>query len=286
MTNHKIAVGPFNISISTDIDTVEQHLNRFYGSYPRLQETEFVDFYVSVVQQKGLRRWIKPQVCFELDGFQPFKPLPIAQAAAQFEWGLNWCIASLSHQFLIIHSSVVEKNGEAIIMPGAPGSGKSTLSAALAANGWRLLSDEMALVSLENLQVYPVPRPISLKGTSIPVIQSLFKPEAFGPMIKNTLKGDLSHLAANPESIQKSAISAQPRRIIFPKYNAEIDFELQEKHKADTCMALIENVFNFNMLGAQGFDCCCQLVDAVSCYRLEYSNLDQAINQINQLSEQ
>ena len=40
-------------------------------------------------------------------------------------------------------------------------------------SGWRLLSDEMTLLSTSDGQIYPVPRPISLKNESIDVIQKL-----------------------------------------------------------------------------------------------------------------
>src|SRR3546814_15972535 len=80
------------------------------------------------------------------------------------EWGLNWCIGAHGHQFLIIHAAVIERNGLAAILPGAPGSGKSTLTACLVHNGWRLLSDEMALVSLQDGGLTALARPISLKN--------------------------------------------------------------------------------------------------------------------------
>src|SRR3546814_17273791 len=73
----------------------------------------------------------------------------LGQALPMLEWGLNWCIGAHGHQFLIIHAAVIERNGLAAILPGAPGSGKSTLTACLVHNGWRLLSDAMALVSLQ-----------------------------------------------------------------------------------------------------------------------------------------
>lgn len=79
-----------------------------------------------------------------------------------FEWGLNWVVAQNAHQFLVIHAAVVERHGRALIFPGAPGSGKSTLCAALLSRGWRLLSDEMALISRQNGEVTPFFRVLSV----------------------------------------------------------------------------------------------------------------------------
>jgi hypothetical protein len=41
---------------------------------------------------------------------------------------------------------VLERGGRALLLPAPSGSGKSTLCAGLAFNGWRLLSDELALL--------------------------------------------------------------------------------------------------------------------------------------------
>src|SRR3546814_3330456 len=83
------------------------------------------------------------------------------------EWGLNWCIGLHGHRYLIIHAAAIERNGLAVILPGAPGSGKSTLTAFLVHHGWRLLSDELALVSLHDGRLTALARPIGLKNRSI-----------------------------------------------------------------------------------------------------------------------
>ena len=80
------------------------------------------------------------------------------------EAGLNWCIGNLAHQYLVIHSATLERGGRALLMPAPPGSGKSTLCAALITRGWRLLSDEFALVDPATGLLVPVPRPVALKG--------------------------------------------------------------------------------------------------------------------------
>ena len=99
---------------------------------------------------------------------------------------MNWCISAHAHQFLILHAAVLERGGVALIMPAPPGSGKSTLCAALALSGWRLLSDELALIDPGSGRVWPLCRPVSLKNRSIEVIRH-FAPEAvFGPVAEGT----------------------------------------------------------------------------------------------------
>ena len=63
------------------------------------------------------------------------------------EWGLNGCIFCHAHQFLMFHSAVVEKDLDGLPSWRAAGLGKKYASALLLlARGWRLLSDEFALL--------------------------------------------------------------------------------------------------------------------------------------------
>ena len=84
-----------------------------------------------------------------------------------------------------------------IIMPGVPGAGKSTLCAALGLTGWRILSDEHALIQPGTAQVVPLCRPVSLKNESIEVIRSFDPGAIFGPVSKDTHKGTVAHMKAD-----------------------------------------------------------------------------------------
>ena len=54
------------------------------------------------------------------------------------------------NQFLLLHAGAVERGGGAVLLPAQPGSAKSTLAAALACSGFRLLSDQFGVVSLDD----------------------------------------------------------------------------------------------------------------------------------------
>ncbi len=53
--------------------------------------------------------------------------------------------------------------------------------------------------------------------------------------------------------------------------------------KADACMALIENTFNFNILGSEGFSAMTEVVDKANCYDITYPNLEHALGFIGQI---
>lgn len=275
-----IRIGPFSIRIHSAIPSVQQGILELYSAYSILPPDTFCDFYVRLIQPSGVRRFFRKQVLFAFDQFIPFKPLPYAQAFPFFEWGLNWCISGYSHRFLIVHAAVVERNGKALILPGAPGSGKSTLCAALINNGWRLLSDELTLVDRVTGHVVPVPRPVSLKNESITVIADTFPSCQFSPIVHDTLKGSVCLMKPPADSVVKADQTAIPCMVVFPKFQAESFLSLTAVPKAEAFMRLADLSFNYSVLGAQGFETMAGLVRSCEAYDFIY---DGDFNQASDL---
>ena len=271
-----IRTGPFVVRVHSSIAAVVDNLALLYPDYP-LDDSGFADFHVSVARARGLRRWIRPQVEFLVDGESMFSPLPLAQAFPIFEWGLNWCVSSRAHDHLVLHAAVVERSGMAAILPAPPGSGKSTLCAALVNNGWRLLSDELALVRLADGMLVPVPRPVSLKNASIGIVRDYIPGAVLSQAVHATSKGSVAHLRPTPDSIQRADALARPAWVIFPKFEAGADVQLEAVYGADTFMRLAENAFNYPVLGVAGFDALAGLVDGCAAYSFSYSRLDDAL---------
>jgi len=279
------SVGPFIVCLHTSISSVIEGITLLYNDCSIAETTAFADYHISLQQASGIRRWYHPQVNFLFDGHRPFKPLPLNQAFPSFEWGLNWCIANNAHQYLIIHAAVVEKNGRAVILPAPPGSGKSTLCAGLVNRGWRLFSDELALISMKNGSLIPIPRPVNLKNDSIEIIKSFAPDAVFSQKVRDTNKGTVSLMKAPIDSVLRSSEVAEAAWVIFPHYLADAEALLTPKPKAHACMALAQNAFNYNVLGAQGFKVLSNLIDVSDCYEFSYSKLDEAIAAFDSLAE-
>lgn len=280
-----LRMGTYVVHVRSALPRVSQGIHLLYADYPLEPEAAFADFHVSVVQPKNLRRWIAPQVIFRFDNYVPFKPLPVDQAYPLLEWGLNWCFSTQYHRHLVIHGAVIEKNGRALILPAPPGSGKSTLCAALVTRGWRLLSDELTLATLDEISIVPMCRPVSLKNESIQIIQDFEPAVTMGPPAFDTSKGTVGHMRAPTESVVRSQEKAIPAWIVFPKYEAGAAAQLDEHPKAGAFMKIADNTFNYSMLGLRGFETVAKLVDRCDCYEFKYSNLDEAIDIFNMLSE-
>lgn len=279
----RIRIGPFAVSLRSHLTRVAEQIAFFYSDYPKIDDDSFIDFHIQINNPAGLRRWVRPQAIFSFDGLMPFKPLPEDQAFAMFEWGLNWCIATNSHQFLIVHAAVVAKNDRSIIFPGEPGAGKSTLCAALVSRGWRLLSDEMVLIDPGDLRITPVPRPIGLKNESIGIMQKFDSGTIIGPPVTDTAKGTVAHMRPPTDSVDLSDRTASPEQIIFPNFSAGSETKLNEIEKAHSLTRIAEQSFNYHIQGAGGFRTLERLVSRCPAFDLKYSQLDSAIAEIDAL---
>jgi hypothetical protein len=237
----------------------------------------FADFHVRVAHPGGWRRWLRPQVLFQLDGTPPFLPLPGNQGFPILEWGLNWCVSAHCHQYLIVHAAVLEREGGALILPAPPGSGKSTLCAGLVSRGWRLLSDELALLSPASGEIVPLARPISLKNASIDLIRRFAPQELIGPAVRDTAKGSVAHMKPPADSVRRQAEPARPRWMVKPRYVAGAPARLQPLRKGQAFMQLVDSAFNYQFHGVQGFDCLGQLIQACDCYEFSYGELEEAV---------
>lgn len=278
-----LKTGPLIFSIRTTLPQVIDTVQRLYGAYALADSEDFADFYVELKQPRGVRKWYHPQVLFDFDGRVPFKPLPLAQAFPMLEWGMNWCIANHCHNWLIIHSAVVEKNGQGIILPAPPGSGKSTLCAALVGRGWRLLSDELAVIDPDSGKLIPMPRPVGLKNDSIEIMRTFLPQARFGPACKDTRKGTVAHMAA-PDADCVNAQWVTPGWIVYPQYMAASEAVLKPHASGDSLVQLASNSFNNQLLGRRGFETLANLIDTTASFDFRYSQLEDAIRIFEDLS--
>jgi HprK-related kinase A len=276
----RLRIGPFAVSIRAEDSDFASTLRFLYQDFPLLREDEPSEFRVRVEYPQGLRRWWRRQVRFYLDDSEPFEPFPSRLAMPFFEWGLNWCIYEHANEFLIIHSAVVERNGRALVMPALPGSGKSTLCAALVLGGWRLFSDEFALIGAADGRVLPIPRPIGLKEKSIEIIRGLRSGVELGPTFIDTRKGDVAHLRPPSESVRRADEPATVGSIIFPRYQAGAQNRLEPLSKAAGFAKVTDNSFNYEPLGAIGFEFLSAMINNCECSDLTFSDLQAAIDLI------
>jgi HprK-related kinase A len=279
-----LRTGPFVTHLATPNELVLDGIDLLYETNSRLSRSNFCDFHVQV-KSPPFRRWVRPKVEFLFDGFPVFKPSPYAHALLAFEWGLNWVIATTANQYLIIHAAAVERGGRAMILPGEPGTGKSTLCAGLVSRGWRLLSDELALINPSNLMTTALARPISLKNDSIGIIQR-FAPEfVLSEPAEGTPKGTIA-LAKPPfESVRRARDPAAPGWIVFPNFERGATASLTTRSKAECFLELAANSINYSVLGELGFNTLADFISGSRCLDFSYGNLEEGVQLLTDLAD-
>ncbi|NKN33369.1 HprK-related kinase A [Marichromatium bheemlicum] len=280
-----VCIGPFLVNLQLGLTALLPVLWRMWGDYPLAVPGQVRDFHVRLDHHGWLRRWWRPQARFTVDGRSPFQPLAAAHHFPMLEWGLNWCVARRAHHLLMLHAAVLERGGRALVLPGAPGAGKSTLCTALAHRGWRLLSDEFGLVAPQHGRLLPLPRPIPLKNDSIEVIRA-FAPEAeIGPAFTGTRKGTVAHVRPPRAAVMRMDEPATPAWVVFPRWQAEAPTRLEPLNRSDAFLMVAGNAFNYELCGEGGFITVARLVERCRCYRLGYSDLDAALGVLGALAE-
>lgn len=232
-----------------------------------------VDYQLAIEPGLGLHRFWHPQARFICEGHEPFQPLPAAHSYAMLEWGMNYAVASNEFSYAIVHAGILAFNHKAVMFPAPPGSGKSTLTLWLAFNGWRLLSDEMALLKPNSLEVVPFVRPICLKNKSIELAQQWFPHAVMSDITRNTHKGDVCHVSPPADSWQQNQQSANLTAIVFPKYQADSPLQIYKLNQAEAFAELANNAFNMSVLGKLGFETAFALVRQLPVFSAVYSDV-------------
>lgn len=281
-----VDTGPFVVRVETPIPALAEEIRTLYRDFPVDGGGGLADFHVAVLRPGGpfgLRRWWRQQATVVLDEDRPFEPLPADMAVPMLEWSINWCAASRANQYVMIHAAVVERGGRALVLPGVTGAGKSTLCAGLAHRGWRLLSDEFALIRPGDGALDPWPRPISLKNVSIDVIRR-WAPEAYmSTPVPNTNKGTVAHVRPPAESVRRAAEPAVPSWLVFPTFVKDGAASLTRVARARAFFRLADCSFNYESLGIRGFRTLSRMIDQCDAYEFRYSSLDDALSLLGAL---
>jgi HprK-related kinase A len=275
--------GAARVRVLAQADALAAPLSRVYGAFPVEPADGFFDVTVRLRRGRGLRRLVRPQVEFIADGQATFAPFPADTALPLLEWGMNFLFAQRMGFHLLLHAGVVEKDGRAVLMPALPGSGKSTLTAALVTRGFRLLSDEFGVVRHADGHLLPMVRPIALKNASIDVIGRHAPDAILGPRYPKTRKGTVAHLAPDARAVAGRFDAAPPALVVFPRYAAGVGLQLVPEPASRAFGRLAVNSFNYEMLGPVAFDAVARLVQSTRIYSLTYSDLDQAVGAIGDL---
>ncbi len=274
-------VGLVTVRVRSDSKVLARQLHTVYGAFPFVDDAPWADVHLRVDRALGLRRWLRPQVFLRSEGQQPFEPFGADSPLPMLEWGCNWLIAERQHRMLLLHAGVVERDGLALVMPATPGSGKSTLTAALMHSGWRLLSDEFGALDPATLQFQPVLKPVALKNQSIEAIAQLAPSAVLGPRFPNTRKGLVVHAAPPADAVRARHVTARPGAVVLPKWEAGSPTRFEPLPASEMFSAVAFNAFNYTTVGEPAFDAALALTRRCPAWRLVYSDLHDALRTLD-----
>jgi HprK-related kinase A len=278
----RLRVGPFLVALQSTLPIVDHSLATLYCRHEVDQDAGGAHFNIRIDSPTATRRLFRRQVQFTLDGFAPFIPLPRAMAPTMMEGGMNWCVGTHADQFIVIHAATLARGDRSVLMPAPPGSGKSTLCAALVARGWRLLSDEFGLLDPQTGELVGMPRPISLKNRAIEIIKARVPGAVFGPASQNTEGQTVAYLRPPPESVEAAHVRSLPGLIVIPEFSDGAPTTVTEMSRASAVMHLADNAFNHNLHGTTGFLRLVDIADAAPACRLRYSTLEEGISVVEE----
>lgn len=276
-------VGAARLAVHCPIGGFHAHLDRVYPHHEPITTPVFADVRISLLPGSRFRPGGR-QVKLWADGQRPFEPYPYDCALPLFEWGSNYLLSQRLNAYLLLHAGVVARNDRALILPAAPGAGKTTLTCALHLAGWRFLSDEFGVIDMETGELLPMVRPAPLKNRSIELIGS--RPGVvLGPVFPKTRKGDVAHFVPDRESFLARHQRAQPALVVFPRFQTGAVLRCAPIPRAQAAMRIGLNSFNYQALGPLGFQAVVALAQRTVAYELVYGELKDAIAQIETLSE-
>ncbi len=279
-----LAITPFVVRLRSPVPGMAEAIARLYPDHARA-EGAFADFHVAVTPSGFLSNLLPRRIRFVSEGQASFHPLPADQAYPAFEWGLNWCVVSHINTYLLIHSGVLARDDRVVLLPGEPAAGKSTLTAGLMLRGWRLFSDELALVEPDSNRLRPMVRPVNLKNESIDIIRR-FAPEAvLNKETPDTTKGVVSHLRPTTASVAEGARPGRAAWVVFPRFTRGAAPRISPVSRPQAFMRLADLSFNYATLGLAGFTTLKAVVSGAACFDLAFGSLEDGMAAIESIAK-
>lgn len=179
-------------------------------------------------------------------------------------------IANKAENSHCLHAAAVAHKEFALVIPASSGSGKSSITTWLVANGFHYLTDELILIDQKH-RISGVGRPIQIKSHGVDAVAPLLnKPELlFAGKLVNAVTVEALGGAVSGHASHQLAM------IIFPKYSKDADYQLTRLSSAEAGMSLMANHVNARNLEGHGFREMMAIIRKTPCYSMEYGGFDK-----------
>jgi hypothetical protein len=186
---------------------------------------------------------------------------------------------SFSGWMCTLHASGVHQNNRAFVFSAAAGSGKSTVSAILKANGLGYVSDDF-IAAAPNGNVYPFPASISVKEGSFPVL-STYYPELREKTPEKASTGKMVRYLQVNNFARDLKNGIPVKGFVFVSYKSGSGFNLSEVNKKEALQLLLKETWvNPKPAFVQAFF---EWVEKTPFYRMTYSDNYKMIKKVKMM---
>jgi hypothetical protein len=180
-------------------------------------------------------------------------------------------LADRNRTGLVLHAGAVAIEDAAVIVAGASGAGKTTLTAWLLSRGARYMSDEIVVVR-EAPEIEALPRALHVKTGAREALDAI----AARPLDPGHLLGVPDGLLVSPArfgaSVEPGPMHA--RALIFPRFDGAAPSSLRRLTAAEAGYRLVEVLANARNLPGHGFSQAVALARAVPAWSLDYGGFE------------
>lgn len=174
---------------------------------------------------------------------------------------------------MAIHGAAVQRGGNAVLMPGNSGIGKSTLVTWLLSRGYGYLTDELVYLPEGTDHFNALVRPLHIKKSGLPVIEDFTQHQnRRGLTLQNKSGALFSHRLFDNQLIQTTP---QLSLLLFIEYTHNGALSLDVISPARAAQRLMGGLVNGRNLKLHGFSQIAALTRQIPALTLQYGNFDQ-----------
>lgn len=197
-----------------------------------------------------------------------------ADQASILASALNLWAAIHSRRHYVFHAGCVERAGRGILIPGPSHCGKSTLTAGLLQRGFALLSDEIGAIEVESGRLARYRRALWLRPQSLRVL-------GLDDSLGASLRGADSRVVSPAEMGAKwTARSPVPVLVVCPQFQQRAATRIERIRPGPAVIALMESSCSQARFKVAGLDLIIDLARRLPCYRLVFSDLGEAVAEV------
>jgi hypothetical protein len=204
-----------------------------------------------------------------LDGVRVLRTRAASIAFRQLLWEANQQAIDRTTDRVLVHAAAAARGGDAVVIVGPMGAGKSTLVAALVGAGLGYLTDEVVALDPASGLVQPYPKYLSVG----PALAHLTPPR---PAAVRMVVGD-QHLvpvaALRPDAL---AGPSRPRTVVLPRYEQGAGVTLTPIAPPDALSAVAEHAFHLDRDGPRVLRTVATMVEGATCWSLVSGDVDAA----------